>query len=102
MNLIISIRAEILKTKRSASFWLSILGATVIPLIFFLVYAMKPAESYSNTWGIHFLQGWQVFNAFLLPMFVILICSLIPQIEYKNNAWKQVFASPQTIGNIFL
>jgi len=101
MNLTISVRAEIIKTKRSASFWLSILGATVIPLIFFLAYILKPAEAYSNTWGIHFLQGWQVFNAFLLPMFVILICSLIPQIEYKNSAWKQVFASPQTIGNIF-
>ncbi|MEP7372387.1 MAG: ABC transporter permease [Chitinophagaceae bacterium] len=101
MNLTISIRAEIIKTKRSASFWLSILGAAVIPIIFFLAYIVKPEKTYSQTWDIHFLQGWQVFNAFLLPMFVILICSLIPQIEYKNNAWKQVFASPQTIGNIF-
>ena len=101
MNLIISIKAEIIKTKRSASFWLSILGAMVIPGIFFLAYIIEPGKSYSQTWDIHFLQGWQVFNAFLLPMFIILICSLIPQIEYKNNAWKQVFASPQSIGNIF-
>jgi hypothetical protein len=34
-------------------------------------------------------------------MFVILTCSLIPQIEYKNNTWKQVFASPLSTGNIF-
>jgi hypothetical protein len=52
-------------------------------------------------WELHFIQGWQAFAAFLLPMFVILICSQIPQIEYKNNTWKQVFASPQSIGNIF-
>jgi lantibiotic transport system permease protein len=101
MNLIISIKAEIIKTKRSASFWLSVLGAAVIPVIFVLAYIIEPDEDYSNTWRIHILQGWQVFNAFLLPMFIILICSLIPQIEYKNNAWKQVFASPQSIGNIF-
>jgi len=101
MNLLISTRAEMTKTKRSASFWLSLLGAGVIPTLFFLAYVIKPQESYSQNWNRHFLQGWQVFNAFLLPMFVILICSLIPQIEYKNNAWKQVFASPQTIGNIF-
>ena len=101
MNLIISIKAEIIKTKRSASFWLSLLGAGVIPMIFFLAYIIEPQNGYSHTWDIHFLQGWQVSNAFLLPMFIILICSLIPQIEYKNNAWKQVFASPQTIGNIF-
>ena len=101
MNLIISIKAEIIKTKRSASFWLSLLGAGVIPMIFFLAYIIKPESGYSHTWHVHFLQGWQVSNAFLLRMFIILICSLIPQIEYKNNAWKQVFASPQYIGNIF-
>ena len=101
MNFLISTRAEMTKTKRSASFWLSLLGAAVIPALFFLAYVIKPERSYSQDWARHFLQGWQAFNAFLLPMFVILICSLIPQIEYKNNAWKQVFASPQTIGNIF-
>jgi len=101
MNLLISTRAEMTKTKRSASFWLSLLGAGVIPTLFFLAYVIKPERSYSQDWNRHILQGWQAFNAFLLPMFVILICSLIPQIEYKNNAWKQVFASPQTIGNIF-
>src|SRR5687767_3775007 len=38
----------------------------------------------------------------LFPLFVILICTLLPQIEYRNNTWKQVFASPQTKGNVFL
>lgn len=101
MSLLISTKAELIKTKRSASFWLSVLGAGVIPLIFLLAYLIRPRETYSHGWDMHFLQGWQVFNAFLLPMFVILICSLIPQIEYKNNTWKQVFATPQTIGGIF-
>src|SRR5690606_37759052 len=55
----------------------------------------------SNPWDLHFVQGYQAFSAFLLPMFVILICSLIPQIEFKNNTWKQVFASPQSTGNVF-
>lgn len=101
MSLAISVRAEIIKTKRSASFWLSLFGAGVIPLIFFLTYFLKPERNYSMEWDKHISMGWQVFNAFLLPMFVILICSLIPQIEYKNNAWKQVFATPKSTGNIF-
>lgn len=101
MNLIISTKAELIKTKRSASFWLSVTGAAVIPLIFFLAYVIKPEKNYSQGWDRHLMQGWEVFNAFLLPMFVILVCSLIPQIEYKNNTWKQVFASPQSIGAIF-
>jgi lantibiotic transport system permease protein len=105
MSFVISTRAELIKTKRSASFWVCVLGSGFIPLIFLLTYTLAPSKNYPRLqafpWGIHFGQGWQAFSSFLLPMFVILICSLIPQIEYKNNAWKQVFASPQSLGNIF-
>jgi lantibiotic transport system permease protein len=105
MSFAISVRAEILKTKRSAAFWLSVLGAGFIPLIFFLMYFFKPdviaTQLKNNAWENHFMAGWQSLSAFLLPMFIILTCSLIPQIEFKNNTWKQVFASPQSLGNIF-
>jgi lantibiotic transport system permease protein len=105
MNLLISIRSELLKTKRSAAFWLSIFGALFIPVIFFLMYYFKPAvfiaQLQQDPWLAHFLKGWQSLSTFLLPMFIILVCSLVPQIEYKNNAWKQVFASPQSLANIF-
>lgn len=106
MSLIISTKAELIKTKRSASFWLSLIGSAIIPLIFFLIYTLMPEKNYARyqmkPWELHFLQGWQAFAMFLLPMFVILICSLIPQIEFRNNTWKQVFASPQATGTIFL
>jgi len=105
MSFIISTRAELIKTKRSASFWICVMGSGFIPLIFFLTYVLAPDKNLPRLqlfpWGQHFGQGWQAFSSFLLPMFVILICSLIPQIEFKNNAWKQVFASPQSLGNIF-
>ena len=105
MSLLISTRAELLKTKKSGPFWLSLIGAAVIPLIFLIAYLARPDKSAPmmqvHPWEIHFSQAYQAFASFLLPMFVILICSQIPQIEYKNNSWKQVFASPQSIGNIF-
>jgi lantibiotic transport system permease protein len=105
MSFAISLRAEVLKTKRSAAFWLSVLGALFIPVIFFLMYVFKPdvftVQLKDKPWQIHFQHGWETLTIFMLPMFVILICSLIPQIEFKNNTWKQVFASPQSIGNIF-
>lgn len=105
MSLLLSTRTELIKTKRSASFWLSLIGAAVIPGIMFLMYMLNAEKNYeryrAGGWSRHFAEGSQVFAAFLLPMFVVLICSLIPQIEYKNNTWKQVFASPQSIGNIF-
>jgi lantibiotic transport system permease protein len=105
VSLIISIRSEAIKAKRSSAFWLSVLGAAFLPFTFLLMYYFKPSHFISalklNPWTLHFIQGWQALSAFLLPMFIILTCSLITQIEYKNNSWKQVFASPQTIGEIF-
>ncbi|HKC37143.1 MAG TPA: ABC transporter permease [Chitinophagaceae bacterium] len=105
MNFFISASAELIKIKRSASLWICFLGAGFIPLIFFLNYALQPERNLPRLvmfpWAIHFGIGWQAFSSFLLPMFIILICSLIPQIEFKNNAWKQVFASPQPLTNIF-
>ncbi len=105
MSFLISTRAELIKTKRSSSFWICVLGSGFIPLIFLLTYTLAAEKNYPRLqvfpWRIHFGQGWETFSFLLLPMFIILICSLIPQIEFKNNAWKQVFASPQSLGNIF-
>ena len=105
MSLIQAIRAERIKNRRTLAFWLSILGAAFIPVVFFLMYYFRSevftVQLGTHAWKNHFLKGWQVLSAFMLPMFIILICSLITQIEYKNNTWKQVFASPQTTGEIF-
>lgn len=106
MSYAISLRTEIQKTKRSAALWICVLGSGFIPVIFVLMYTLNSKEFTKQLketpWEEHFAMGWQVFSAFLLPVFVILVCSMIVQIEYKNNTWKQVFSSPQSIGNIFL
>jgi hypothetical protein len=107
MSYAISLRTELIKTKRSAAMWICILGSGFIPAIFTVVYIVNPKEMLTGAgfkehpWETHIQQGWQAFSAFLLPLFVIIVCSMIVQIEYKNNTWKQVFASPQSIGNIF-
>jgi hypothetical protein len=38
---------------------------------------------------------------FLLPVGIILATALIVQIEYKNNAWKQLHTTPQRFATIF-
>jgi len=99
-------KTEWLKTKRTASVWLTVLGAGFMPALMLLIYLMKPATNIKHLgtapWNIHIGEAWQVENFFLFPMFVILICSLITQVEYKNNAWKQVYASPVSIVQIYL
>lgn len=106
MSLLSSTSAELLKTKRTASFWLSIAAAGFIPAIFLFAFATNQARSIktlgTEPWGSYFYYGWQSLSSFLFPMYVILICTLIPQIEFKNNAWKQVYATPQKLTDIYL
>jgi hypothetical protein len=100
-----SYRSELLKTKRTASFWLSLVGAGLIPAIFLTAYLLKPDGAAKqmgvHPWNVHFFMGWQAMGFFLLPMFVVLVCALVMQIEFKNNTWKQVYASPQSYGQIY-
>ena len=103
MNLLISLRSEILKTKRTASFYFTLVGAAVIPFIFLLnVLSDGISETRKDPFNSIFKLGSQMNGLVIFPMFVILICTLLPQIEYRNNTWKQVLASPQTKANVFI
>jgi len=104
MNLLISLRSELLKT-RKASFYLTLIGAAVGPVMFLLNVLLDENEidpSQKDPLNAVFKILSDMNGTALFPLFVILICTLLPQIEYRNNTWKQVFASPQTKVNVFL
>lgn len=104
MSFIVSTGAELLKTKRTASFWLSMIGAAFIPTLLFIALFTDPNAAQNlakDPWTRFFNMGWQILSVFFLPMYIILVSTLITQIEFKNNTWKQVFATPQSLGNIF-
>ena len=104
MNLLISLRSELLKT-RTASFYLTLIGAAVGPVMYLLNVLLDENEidpSQKDPLNAIFKILSDMNGTALFPLFVILICTLLPQIEYRNNTWKQVFASPQTKVNVFL
>ena len=104
MSLIQATKSELLKTKRTASFWLSIIGAAFIPITLFIVLLTdNDAEKNlaKNPWGLYMTLGWQLLTVVLLPVYIILLTTLITQIEVKNNTLKQVFASPQSFATIY-
>lgn len=104
MNLSISLRSEVLKTKRTAAFYFTLISAAVVPIIF-LLNALLDDDMDSTRKdplnNLFKLLGEMNGMAFF-PWFIILICTLLPQVEYKNNTWKQLFASPQSKVNVFL
>ena len=105
MNLLISLRSELLKTTRTAAFYLTLIGAAVGPVIYLLNVLLDDGELDGKTkdpLNALFKILSEMNGVALFPLFIILICTLLPQIEYRNNTWKQVFASPQTKGAVFV
>jgi hypothetical protein len=103
---IINTKAEFLKSKRTAAFWLTVIGAAFVPIVTFIRLVARPdyfgpVLIKNNPWQLIINDNWQAASFFLFPMYVILVTSLVVQIEYRNNTWKQVYASPRTLADIF-
>jgi hypothetical protein len=102
MTLPIALRAEILKTKKSASFYLAVFGAAFSPFMTVMDTLTSGIDPKYKDQMFHLLiSQFQIEGGILLPFFIMLVCTLLPQMEYRNNTWKQIFASPQSKGNIF-
>ncbi len=106
MQFIWSVQSEWLKKKRSLAVWLVVVGGFFTPTIVIiarLVYPNHAAVLYAKHgfWRSLWQNSWESMAIFLLPMGCILIVSLITQLEYKNNAWKQVYTLPISLTTIF-
>ncbi|WP_024769246.1 ABC transporter permease [Aquimarina macrocephali] len=93
-----SLKNEIIKLKHTFALWLTAICALLIPLLFFIVYTIKwegliPEEGV-NPWNQYANE--QIMNSLpaLVPLFIVLITSLIIQIEHKATAIKHLFALP--------
>src|SRR5688572_19594620 len=102
---VINTGGELLKDRKILAFWLTIIVSAFIPLVSLIIYLAKPKlfakELKADPWMGYFREAWQPATAFLMPMFVILVTSLVVQVEYRNNTWKQVYASPRSYADIF-
>jgi hypothetical protein len=104
MNLLISLRSEIIKTRRTAAFYLALIAAGLIAFIFLLDVSFDGVSPENRQDALNSLmkEAFGILNILIFPMFIILLCTLLPQIEYRNGTWKQVFASPQPKLRIFI
>ena len=108
MNLVLinSFRSEWLKKRRSLASWLVVVGGLFTPGIVIaarLVRHDRLQEIYAaaNFWNSLWKSSWESMAIFFLPMGAILATSLMTQIEFKNNAWKQVHALPLSLATIY-
>lgn len=106
MTFVNSFLSEWVKRKGSAASWLTLIGGLFIPVIITLVRLVQhtktlQANSSDGVWNDLFNQCWQFMAILLLPAGIILATSLIAQIEYRNNTWKQLHTTPQSLSIIF-
>ncbi|MDB5196728.1 MAG: hypothetical protein JWP88_1099 [Flaviaesturariibacter sp.] len=105
MSLAISFRSELVKSKRTSVWYLCLVAAVLAPAFSYLdsTSSYRIADLRNDPWNIHLIgMGGRIFNMMILPFFLMLVCTLLAQLEYRNNTWKQLYLSPQTLLNVFI
>lgn len=98
--------AEWIKKRRSFSSWLVIAGGLFVPVISVIIFIVYPKQilavhASGHFWDMLFQKSWQMMAFMLLPMGLVLAVSLVTQLEFKNNTWKQLHASPVLFSHIY-
>lgn len=99
-----AVLADVLKLKGTAAMRL-VLGLATLPvLVIFLVFYFRGApllEPGQSPWVPYFHNAWRTEATLLLPLFVVLLTSLVVQVEHRANAWKHLHTQPVTRGVLF-
>lgn len=102
-----SLQSEWIKRRHSAAAWLTIIGGALVPAIvlcirFYYFDELVKQNAAADIWELLYNRCWQYMGFFLLPIGVILVTSLITQLETRSNAWKLLHITPQRYTTIFL
>jgi lantibiotic transport system permease protein len=101
------IQSEWLKKRHTASIWLILASAFFMPVLTLMMRLTHLEETRNENmlkqlWAVMHYRNWAAMSMFFLPMTLILFVTLITNMEYKNNTWKQLHATPQSFHVIFL
>ncbi|GAB3233694.1 hypothetical protein GCM10027346_21950 [Hymenobacter seoulensis] len=99
-----SLSADTLKLRRTAALRLALLSGAFPVLITFLIFFFKGhviLKAGGDPWPQFISMAWQTAGTLLLPLFVVLLTSLVVNIETKATAWKHLYAQPVGRGAVF-
>jgi len=100
------VSSEWLKQRRSLALPVVIGSACFVPAIIFLsrfrqIDALPALHRAPRFWEGLWRQSWEAMALMILPMAIMLLASLLAQVEYRSNAWKQVHAAPVPLTIVF-
>lgn len=101
------LHSEWLKRRRSFASAMVLGGSMFTPVVVIVVRlvqhrALPKLYAMDAFWPQLWRSCWESMAVFFLPLGAILATSLITQIEFKSNAWKQVHTLPVSAASIFL
>ncbi len=101
-----SLQSEWLKKKNTPANWLVVIGAVLVPTVLLLASfrnmdQLRQSVLQPNYWNVWYYRSWQFMANFVLPVGVMFASSLVAQIEYRNNTWKQVLVLPQSFAQLY-
>ena len=91
-----ALSADVLKLRRTPALWLTLAGGALPVLLNFCIMYFKghlliPAGM--DGWAKYASMSWQT-AAVLLPLYVVLLTSLVVSVENQAEGWKHLFALP--------
>jgi len=98
--------AENQKVNHTFTAWFTVIGATLLPTIYFIIYFSKAflfiPEEGVNPWTEFFKNNFNLLGMLFLPLFVVLVVGLNVNTEFKANSWKKLFVLPVKKEMIFV
>lgn len=89
------IQAEMLKAKNSYVFWLAWIGTSFVALALLIIMLLDSGQAVNfgvdNPWRAYVKFYYGSTNFMLLPLFIIIIASLVTFMEHRNGMWKHLF-----------
>ncbi|TYZ13364.1 hypothetical protein FY528_02850 [Hymenobacter lutimineralis] len=100
-----SLQADVLKLRRTAALRLTLFSGALPVLLVFSIYFFKGhaiIKPGTDPWPSFLMRSWQTAGTLLLPLFVVLLTSLLVHVETKATAWKHLYAQPVGRGAVFV
>lgn len=100
------LRAETLKAKNSYAFWLAWVGTSFVALALFVITLVDQGTlvdfADENPWRAYVQFFYDGTNTMLLPLFVIIMASLVTFVEHRQGMWKHLLVLNVSLWHLYL
>lgn len=95
---LLALKAEFLKGRHSFAYWLSLFGTGANVIMFSFYFLFQPNEtigqSLGKDWDGFILLFYNSVSFMMLPLYVIILCSLIAFQEHRSGSWVNLLSLP--------